>query len=171
MEYRYYDRLINKRTRGRYDVTPVFADPRAFKNLVTDLLRPFKNTRFNKVASLDALGFIIGGAVAIKRKAGFVAVRKGGMLPGVPGTVIREPFVDYSKKKKHFEINRNAVKKGDRVLIVDEWIETGAQARAAIRLIERRGGKVVGIACLCTERNKGTRILFDKYNCRPIHAG
>jgi hypothetical protein len=99
MEYKHYVRLINKRTRGRYDVTPVFVNAKTFNSLIDDLLRPFRSTR------------------------------------------------------------------------VDEWIETGAQAKAAIRLIERRGGRVVGIACLCAERNSGTKTLFDSYNCRPIHAG
>ncbi|MDI6739841.1 MAG: hypothetical protein QME74_05695 [Candidatus Edwardsbacteria bacterium] len=131
MEYTYYDQLINKRTHGRYDVTPVFANARAFAHLVTDMLRPFKRTEFNKVAGLDALGFIIGGAVAHKRKVGFVAVRKGGKLPGIPGTTIREPFVDYTNKKKHFEINRDAIERGDRALIVDEWIPAGVYTESA----------------------------------------
>ena len=168
MEYKYYDQFINKKTIGRVDVTPLFENPVAFARFISDIVRPFQRTNFNKVAGLDALGFIIGGAVANKLKKGFVAVRKDGKLPGIPGTTIKTSFVDYTKKKKYFEINKNAVKKGDKVLIVDEWIETGSQVKAAIKLIEKQGGEVIGIACLCAERKGSTKILFEKYNCHAI---
>ena len=67
-------------------------------------------------------------------------------------------------------MNKGSIKKGDRVLIVDEWIETGSQAKAAIKLIEKQGGKVIGITVLKAHRTKRTKILFDKYNCKSIHS-
>lgn len=167
MDYSYYDRYINKKTKVRYDVTPIFQRPEVFSNLVDDLIRPFKD-KFDKVAAIDALGFIIGGAIANKLKVGLVPVRKGKKLPGIKGTVIRTSFTDYTKKKKSLEINKNSIKKGDRVLIVDEWIETGAQIKAAIRLIEKQGGKIIGITTICSEKTKNTEILFEKYNCKTI---
>jgi len=169
MKYKYYDQFINKRTIGRVDVTPLFENSEAFAHFISDIVKPFQRLNFNKVAGLDALGFIIGGAVANKLKKGFVAVRKGGKLPGIPGTTVKTPFVDYTKRKQYFEINKNAIKKGDRVLIVDEWIETGSQVKAAINLIEKQGGEVIGIACLCAEHKGSTEILFEKYNCHAIH--
>jgi len=170
MKYEYYDQYINKNTHGRYDVTPLFGNAKAFAFLIDDIIRPFKRSSYNKVAGLDALGFIIGGAVAHKTKKGFVAVRKGGKLPGIAGTLIKTSFIDYTRKRKYFEINTDAIKHGDRIMIVDEWIETGAQVAAAIKLIEKQGGKVIGISCLCAERNESTQPLFDRYNCRAIRV-
>jgi adenine phosphoribosyltransferase len=170
MEYGYYERFINKKTIGRYDVTPLFKDPKAFSNLITDMMKPFKKERFDIIAGLDALGFIIGGAIAHKLHKSFVPVRKGGKLPGIKGTVIRTSFTDYTKTKKSFEMNKGSIKKGERVLIVDEWIETGAQAKSAIKLIEKQGGVVIGIAALCAHKTPRTKILFEKYNCKAIRV-
>lgn len=171
MNYDYYDKHINKNTTGRYDVTPLFENPEVFSRLIGDLIEPFKNIKFNKIVGLDALGFVLGGAIAIRMKKGFVPVRKEGKLPGVEGTVVRTSFVDYSKNSKTFEINRNSIKKGDKVLIVDEWIETGTQLKASIKLIEKLGGKVIGISALNIDKNDKTRLLFEKYNLQPIHTG
>ena len=168
MKYEYYDRFINKNTVGRYDVTPIFENPKVFANLINDLLKPFKKIKFNKVVGLDALGFIIGGAISNKIEVGFVPVRKRGKLPGIKGTVLRTSFVDYSKEKKVFEINKSSIKKEDKVLIVDEWVETGSQMKSAIKLIEELGGKVIGISTLRAHKNKKTKILFDRYNCKAI---
>ena len=168
MKYEYYEKYINKKTKGRYDVTPLFANPKIFSNLITDLIKPFKAMKFNKIIGIDALGFVLGSAIAYKLKKGFVPVRKAGKLPGIKGTVIRTSFVDYTKKKKIFEVNKCSVKKGDRVLIVDEWIETGSQAKAAIKLIEKQGGEVIGISALNAEKRPETKILFEKYNLKAI---
>ena len=168
MNYKYYSKFINKKTKGRYDVTPIFKNPKVFSNLTTDLIKPFKKVKFNKIASLDALGFIIGGVISNKLKVGFVPIRKGGNLPGIKGTLIKIHFTDYTKKRKSLEMNKSSIKKGDRVLIVDEWIETGSQIKAAIKLIEQQSGKVVGITTLNAEKNPKTRILFEKYNCKSI---
>jgi adenine phosphoribosyltransferase len=167
MKYKYYDKLINKKTRSRYDVTPIFRHPQAFSNLVKDLIKPFRKTRINKIVSLDALGFVLGGAISNELKVGFVPIRKGGKLPG--RNLIRTSFVDYTKKRKTFELNKGAIGRGDRVLIVDEWIETGAQIDAAVRLIERCGGKIIGIATLHVDKNPRTDALCGKYNCKALN--
>jgi adenine phosphoribosyltransferase len=67
-------------------------------------------------------------------------------------------------------MNSGSIKKTDRVLIVDDWIETGTQIKSAINLIERQGGRVIGIAALCAEKTPNTRILFEKYNCKAIRV-
>ncbi|MBS3139875.1 adenine phosphoribosyltransferase [Candidatus Woesearchaeota archaeon] len=169
MKYEYYDKYVNKKTKLRYDVTPIFQNPNVFSNLITDLIKPFEDKKFNVIAGLDALGFIIGGAIAHKLKVSFVPVRKGGKLPGIKGTVIRTTFIDYTKKKKTFEMNNDAIKKRDRVLVVDEWIETGSQIKSAIKLIEKQGGIVIGVTALYAEKTSKTRILFEKYNCKAIN--
>ena len=168
MDYKYYEAFTNKKPKSKYDVTLIFQHPKAFSNLIIDLIKPFKNTDFNKVAGLEALGFILGGAVACKLRKGFVPVRKKGKLPDIKGAVIRASFIDYTKNKKTFEMNKSAIKKGDKVLIVDDLIETGSQARSAIKLIEKQGGKVIGITVMCAERTPKAEILFEKYNCKAI---
>ncbi len=169
MNYNYYDRHINKNTTGRCDVTPLFENPEVFARLIDDLIEPFKDIEFDKIVGLDALGFVLGGAMAIRMKKGFVPLRKGGKFPGVKGTVVKTSFVDYSKKRKTFEMNKNSIKKDEKVLIVDEWIETGTQVKASIRLIEKLGGKVIGISTLNVDKNDKTRILFEEYNLKAIH--
>jgi adenine/guanine phosphoribosyltransferase-like PRPP-binding protein len=84
MDWKYYFRRINKRTRGRYDVTPIFEDPEAFSNLIKDLTAPFQTSRIDKVLGIDALGFILAAAISYRLKKPLVLARKGGRLPYVP---------------------------------------------------------------------------------------
>ena len=169
MKYEYYDRYVNKNTEGRYDVTPIFNKPEVFSNLLDDLIEPFSNMEFDKIAGPDALGFILGGALAFKLCKGFVPVRKGGKLPGVKGTVVSTSFTDYSNTQKTLEISITAINKGERILLVDEWIETGSQMLAAISLIKELGGIVSGISALAADQNDATRILFDRYGLKAIN--
>ncbi|MBN2267679.1 MAG: hypothetical protein JW725_05085 [Candidatus Babeliaceae bacterium] len=169
MEYEYYSQFINKETKERCDVTPIFENPEVFSNLLGDLIEPFKDIDFNKIAGLDALGFVIGGALAQKNNKGFICIRKGGKLPGAHDTVLKtSPFIDYTSTAKSFEINKSSVKKGEKILLVDEWIETGTQMRASVKLIEELGGEIIGITSLCSHKNKQTQILFEKYNLKAI---
>ena len=168
MKYEYYDQYINKETEGRYDVTPIFENPEVFSNLLEDLIRPFRDVEFDKIAGLEALGFIIGGALSHEMNVGFICIRKEGKLPGVDDTVLKRSFVDYSDSSKSFEINKSSVEKGERILLVDEWIETGTQMKTAVELIEKLGGEVVGICSLVAHKNENTKILFDKYNLKAI---
>jgi adenine phosphoribosyltransferase len=79
----------------------------------------------------------------------------------LPGAYIRIPG-----EEKGLELRVGAIREGDRVLLVDEWVETGAQARAAAELIERSGGEVVGIAAVNIDDNEKTRELKERYNCQ-----
>ncbi len=72
MKYKYYNPYINKETKGRYDVMPIFENPQVFSNLLNDLTNPFKDSNFDKIAGLDALGFVIGGELAQKNNVGFI---------------------------------------------------------------------------------------------------
>ena len=158
-----YLKLIDENTRGsRCDVTPLFADPVAFMAMVDDLYAQVKAAEFDLIAAIDALGFIIGTALALRHPAGLVTMRKGGKLPVDTETTT---FKDYSGQIKQLEVRKGMIYPGARVLIVDEWIETGAQVRAAAQLIERSGGIVAGIATIHADRNEHTRPLFEQYPC------
>lgn len=161
-----YLHLIDIDTPGpRYDVTPLFADYAAFAALVHDLLEPFAGTAFDCVAGIDALGFILGAAMAIRARCGFVPVRKGGKLPVASDRIA---FVDYTGARKSLELRKGAIGPGTRVLLVDEWVETGAQVKAAAALIEGQGGIVVGIAAIQIDENAGTRELRERYTCQTV---
>lgn len=169
MKYSYYEKHINKRTRNKYDVSTITSDKEVFQNLINDLAKPFKNTKFDKIVSQESLGFIIGSALAFKLKKGFIPIRKGSNLPTLRKYILKSSFVDYSKKNKSLEINKGTIKKGEKVLIVDDWIESGAQMKAAAKLIEKQGGKVVGISVIAAHKNNKTDSLFKRYKCHAIN--
>jgi len=155
-----YLQRIDTRTSGnRNDVTPLFADREAFRRLADDLAEPFRDTGIEAVVAIDALGFVLGTAIAERLDVGVVAARKGGKLP-VPAE--RVEFVDYSGEPKALEIRPDVLQEGMRVLIVDEWVETGAQVRAVIALAERLGAEVGGIATICMDRNENTAPLRER---------
>ena len=141
-------------------MTPLFADPLAFSSAVNDLLALAWQAPFDVVAGIDALGFILGAALAIRARRGFVPVRKGGKLPVATDAV---PFIDYSGLGKILEMRRDAISPGAHVLVVDEWIETGAQVAAAIHLIEGAGGVIAGIAIIHMDDNERTRAATSGY--------
>jgi adenine phosphoribosyltransferase len=158
-----YLALIDRETSGnRCDVTPLFADYAAFSALVEDLAALVEPLPFDIVAGIDALGFILGTALALHTHTGFVPIRKGGKLPVVVDTA---ECVDYTGQRKTLEMRRDALKAGTRVLLVDEWIETGAQVGAAIQLIECQGGAIAGIASLHMDENEQTEHLRIRYRC------
>ena len=124
------------------DVTTLFADPRGFRMAVDQLLAPYAGMRIDRVAGLEARGFILGGAVAHQLSTGFVPIRKKGKLPGA---VISQAYtLEYGEAV--VEVHQDAMAPGDKVLLVDDLLATGGTAEAGIRLIERLGAKVVGCA-------------------------
>lgn len=159
-------RLIETNTPGpRCDVTPLFADPVAFAQLVTDLSLPFKSTPIDYVAGIDALGFILGTAIAMHLQKGFIPIRKAGKLPV---DTLKKDFVDYSGNRKTLELRNGLIRKFAKILVVDEWIETGAQMQAAIELIEKEKGIVIGIAAINIDPNPIPQLLQKKYNCHAV---
>jgi adenine phosphoribosyltransferase len=124
------------------DVTTLFADPRGFRMAVDQLLHPFMGAPIDLVIGLEARGFILGGAVAHQLGKGFVPVRKKGKLPGK--TIEQAYALEYGEAV--VELHDDAIKAGQRVLIVDDLLATGGTAEAGIKLVERLGGVVAGCA-------------------------
>ena len=122
------------------DITTLLGDARAFRAAVDQLVQPYAGMKIDKVAGLEARGFILGGAVAHQLSVGFVPVRKKGKLPH---TVIGEDY-DLEYGKDRVEVHTDAIKKGERVLLVDDLIATGGTAFAGIKLLERAGATVIG---------------------------
>lgn len=122
------------------DITTLLGDPHAFRAAVDQMVALHRDLKVDKVAGLEARGFILGGAVAHQLGVGFIPVRKKGKLPH---TVIGQDY-DLEYGTDRIEIHVDAVQKGERVLVVDDLIATGGTAAAGIALLERAGAQVVG---------------------------
>lgn len=161
----YLNKIDTATTGNRYDVTPLFADRVCFAQLVEDLAEPFQESELDCVACIDALGFILGTAVARQLDINIIPIRKGGKLPVESEG---ETFTDYSGETKRLEVRADIVPPQARVLLVDEWIETGAQIQAAAKLIEGRGGTIVGIATINMDKNENTAAIGRKYKVHTV---
>lgn len=143
MDYKQYIR--NWPDTPRSDLTHILAQRDVFTALIEELAAPFVGLGVTHVASVDAGGFALGGGVAHRLHAGVVLIRKAGKIDWGVGSVT---CVDFSGTEKVLEIANDAVSASDRVLVVDDWSETGAQLHAAMQLIEHLGARVFGGACL-----------------------
>ncbi len=121
------------------DVTTLLADARGFRRAIDELVQPLAGAKIDKVAGIEARGFILGGAIAHQLSVGFIPIRKKGKLPYK--TIGERYALEYGADE--IEIHIDAVAPGEKVLLVDDLIATGGTATAAIRLLERAGGKVV----------------------------
>jgi len=128
------------------DITTLLGDPRAFRRTVDELVNPWAGSKIDKVAGIEARGFIIGGAVAHQVSAGFIPIRKKGKLPH---TTVRIAYsLEYGLDE--MEMHEDAVNKGDRVILVDDLIATGGTAEGAVKLLRNVGAQVVA-ACFIVD--------------------
>jgi len=128
------------------DITTLLGDARAFRRAVDELVQPFAGLKIDKVAGIEARGFILGGAVAHQLSAGFIPLRKKGKLPH--RTVSVEYALEYGTD--HMEMHHDAVLEGEKVLLIDDLIATGGTAEAAIKLLRGNGAEVVA-ACFVVD--------------------
>ena len=123
------------------DVTTLMNNPRAFRRAVDELVQPYAGLKIDKIAGIEARGFILGGAAAHQLSAGFIPLRKKGKLPH--RTIAESYELEYGVDE--MEMHEDAVSEGERVLLVDDLIATGGTAEAAVKLL-RRAGAVVDAA-------------------------
>jgi adenine phosphoribosyltransferase len=124
------------------DITTLLGDARAFRRAVDEMVQPWAGSKIDKVAGIEARGFILGGAVAHQVSAGFVPIRKKGKLPH---TTVRIAYsLEYGIDE--MEIHEDAVSKGERVILVDDLIATGGTAEGAVKLLRQMGADVLA-AC------------------------
>ena len=124
------------------DITTLLGNARAFRSAVDALVQPYAGVRIDKVAGIEARGFILGGAVAHQLSAGFVPLRKKGKLPWK--TVGQDYALEYGTDR--VEVHTDAIAPGEELLVVDDLIATGGTISAALDLIQHVGGRVVGCA-------------------------
>lgn len=126
------------------DITTLLQDGPAFKEAIDSLYDRYKSMKIDVVAGIESRGFIFGAVLAYKLGVGFVPIRKPGKLPSK--TISQEYTLEYGTNK--IEVHADAIKKGQRVLVIDDLIATGGTVNAAVKLIERLGGIIVECAFL-----------------------
>jgi adenine phosphoribosyltransferase len=126
------------------DITTLLKDPKAMKRSIDDLANEYRDKKIDKVAGAESRGFIFGAAVAYLLDAGFVPIRKPGKLPA--DTLSKSYSLEYGTAT--IEIHKDAISKGEKVLIVDDLLATGGTTKAMIDLIRMLGGEIVGCAFL-----------------------
>ena len=124
------------------DLTPLFKDEAAFRWAISQLANPHRKDKVDLVAAVEARGFIVGAPLALELGVGFVPLRKPGKLPWKKKKITYQ--LEYGEEA--IEIHEDAVKKGQRVLLVDDLLATGGTASAAAKLIEQLGGGIAGMA-------------------------
>ncbi len=147
------------------DITSLIEDAEGFSQTIDDLVRPLQDLEIERIAGIDARGFILGGAVAHRLSIGFIAIRKKGKLPWSTHTVEYE--LEYGTDA--MEIHTDSVSPGDRIYIIDDLIATGGSACAAVELIRRSGGEVVGASFVIDLPDLGGRKRLEALGV-SVHA-
>lgn len=124
------------------DITTLLGDARAFRRAVDELVHPWAGSKIDKVAGIEARGFILGGAIAHQLSSGFVPIRKKGKLPHE--TVSVAYSLEYGVDE--MEVHKDAIRPGEKVILVDDLIATGGTAEGAVKLLKQIGADVVA-AC------------------------
>ena len=156
-------RLLNaipKDSIGRYDLLPVFKDMDLFTEIIKNLSAPYAG-KIDYVAAPEAIGWIMGSAIARELDVGFIPLRKKDRLPYPKEVLISQSYIDYSDKEKTLEIKNGYVKAGDKILIVDEWVETGVTLRCCMNLLEKFDCTIVGLATIGIDYRESTKDWID----------
>lgn len=144
---------------GHADVWKIFRNAEALADVVSALADPFREGEVTAVCGIESRGFLLGAAVAVELGVGFIAVRKeAGLFPGEKITARTSP--DYRNLRHKLRIQRSAVSTGDRVLMVDDWVETGSQALAVKTMIEEAGARWGGCAVIVDQSNDPLRAVL-----------
>jgi adenine phosphoribosyltransferase len=144
-----------------WDITPLLKDKDAFKECIKRIANHFRDKKIDLVVSNEARGFIIGGTLAYELGVGFVPIRKKGKLPS------KVVNLTYSKEYESdtIEIHEDSIEPGQSVLLVDDLLATGGTIKANVELVEKLGGKIVGMGFLIElEYLHGRKFLGDRYD-------
>lgn len=146
------------------DITTLIQNGDLFAETVDLIYEPFRTQEINKIVSIEARGFIFGAALAYKLNIGFIPVRKPGKLPA--DTVSAEYELEYGQDS--IEIHKDAIEKGEKVLIVDDLLATGGTAVACCQLIEKLKGEVAGLSFLIELTELDGKKLLKEYKVHSL---
>ena len=163
---RWYLNIMSPNTKGEkfawLDPTSIYINGEAFGDLLDDLTADLAGVEADVVAGLDAMGFVLAAALATRLGVGFLPIRKAGKLCVDTDKV---SFSNYSGRTQDMEMRTPAFAPGTKVLLVDQWVETGGTIDGAIRLVERQKGVVAGLVAVAIEDNERTLAYRQKYPC------
>jgi adenine phosphoribosyltransferase len=135
-----------------------------YSKLITDLIKPFKKIKIDKVLATDMKGLLYGPIIANKLKLPFVTIFKGGKIKDRKKVLESNKIIDYSGKEKYFELLKNSIKPKENILLIDDWFESGNTGKAIIKLIQSVKGRIVGISVIFNQLTKENENFFNKYN-------
>ena len=163
---RWYLNIMSPNTKGEkfawLDPTSIYINGDAFHDLLDDLVVDLEPVTCDVVGGLDAMGFVLGSALATRLGVGFLPIRKAGKLCVDTDSVT---FSNYSGRTQDMEMRKPAFAAGTKVLLVDQWIETGGTMDGAIRLVQQQGGKIAGLVAIAMEDNEKTASYRKKFPC------
>ena len=163
---RWYLNIMSPNTKGEkfawLDPTSIYINGEAFHDMLDDLVTELQPVKCDVVAGLDAMGFVLGSALATQLGVGFLPIRKAGKLCVDTDSVT---FSNYSGRIQDMEVRLPAFSRGTRVLLVDQWIETGGTMDGAIRLVKRQEGIVAGLVAIAMESNARTDEYREYFPC------
>lgn len=161
---RWYLRLMAPNTKGEkfawLDPTSIYINGEAFHDLLDDLTADLEGVEADVIGGLDAMGFVLGAALATRLGVGFLPIRKAGKLCVDTDSA---SFSNYSGRTQDMEMRKPAFAPGTRVLLVDQWVETGGTMEGAIALVEQQGGEVAGIVAIAIEETERATALCARY--------
>lgn len=146
------------------DITTLLLDGNAYKEAIQTCIDQLEGVDYNVIVGPEARGFLMGAPMSVMTGKGFVPIRKPGKLPGE--TLQHEYELEYGKDV--LEVHKDAIKPGDRVLVVDDLLATGGTAKAVCELIEKLGGEVAGLAFLIELNFLNGREVLEGYNVYTV---
>lgn len=163
---RWYFPLMAPNTKGDkfawLDPTSIYINGKAFHDLLDDLCAELDPGEIDVVAGLDAMGFVLATGIATRIGRGFLPIRKAGKLCVKTDSA---EFTNYSGRTQSMEMRLPAFAPGTRVLLVDQWIETGGTMHGAVQLVEQQKGIVAGMVAIVMETNERTKGYRKEYKC------
>jgi len=163
---RWYLNIMSPNTKGEkfawLDPTSIYINGDAFHDLLDDLVVDLEPVTCDVVGGLDAMGFVLGSALATRLGVGFLPIRKAGKLCVDTDSAT---FSNYSGRTQDMEMRKPAFAAGTKILLVDQWIETGGTMDGAIRLVQQQGGKIAGLVAIAMEDNEKTASYRNKFPC------
>ena len=163
---RWYFSIMAPNTKGDkfawLDPTSIYINGRAYHDLLDDLCEEIDPKEVDVVAGLDAMGFVLAAAIAARINCGFLPIRKAGKLCVDTDSA---SMTNYSGRTQLMEMRLPAYAPGTRVLLVDQWVETGGTMNGAVQLVEQQKGLVAGMVAIVMEDNENTAKYREKYKC------
>ncbi|MEM7258499.1 MAG: phosphoribosyltransferase family protein [Pseudomonadota bacterium] len=163
---RWYLSLMAPNTKGSkfawLDPTSIYINGAAFNDILDDLCAELDAGSIDVVAGLDAMGFVLGTGIATRLRRGFLPIRKAGKLCVETDNA---SFTNYSGRTQDMEMRLPAFAAGTRVLLVDQWVETGGTMHGAVQLVEQQQGQVAGMVAIVMEENERTNQYREQYHC------